>query len=188
MQINVPAPYIICFYLICIRPVLEYCAPLYNHALPDYLTKDIERIQKRALSIISPGRYYDDSLSMFNMAFLEDRRIDQCEKKNCILFYLIQIISCIIFSLPRTIVIITSEDNATLQIQSCVPSVFVAHFCHLCAGVSGCCIKDNLILQIGTLKYKFVDFLELVHFRIVILVSNVFVNSCNSALEGCHMI
>ena len=78
---NVPASYIICFYFICIRPVLQYCAPLYNHALPDYLTKDIERIQKRALSILSPGRYYDDSLSMFNMAFLEDRRIDQCEKK-----------------------------------------------------------------------------------------------------------
>ena len=64
--------------------------------------------------------------------------------KNClILLYLIQIISCIIFSLPRTIVIITSEDNATLQIQSCVPSVFLAHFCHLCAGVSSFCIKFN---------------------------------------------
>ena len=50
---NVPAPDVICFYLICIRPVLEYCAPLYHHALPDYLTKDIERVQKRALSIIS---------------------------------------------------------------------------------------------------------------------------------------
>ena len=61
----------------------------------------------------------------------------QINVKNClILLYLIQIISCIIFSLPRTIVIITSEDNATLQIQSCVPSVFLAHFCHLCAGVS----------------------------------------------------
>ena len=30
--------------------------------------------------IISPGLSYDDSLSMFNMASLEDRRIDQCEK------------------------------------------------------------------------------------------------------------
>ena len=56
---------------------------------------------------------------------------------NClILLYLIQAISCIIFSLPRTIVIITLEDNATLRIQSCVPSIFLAHFCHLCAGVS----------------------------------------------------
>ena len=32
---NVPAPDIICFY-ICIRPVLEYIAPLYHYALPDY--------------------------------------------------------------------------------------------------------------------------------------------------------
>ena len=50
---NVPVHDIICFYLTCIRPVLEYCAPLYHHALPDYLSKDIERIQKRTLSIIS---------------------------------------------------------------------------------------------------------------------------------------
>ena len=77
---NVPAHDIICFYLTCIRPVLEYCAPLYHHALPDYLSKDIERIQKRALSIISPGLSYDDSLSMFNMASLEDRRKYQCER------------------------------------------------------------------------------------------------------------
>ena len=131
-----------CFYLTCIRPVLEYCAPLYHHVLPDYLSKDIEGIQKRALSIISPGLSYDDSPSMFNMASLEDALINI---KNClILLYLIQIISCIIFSLPRANVIITSEDNATLQMQLCVPSVFLAHFCHLCAGVSSCCTKYNL--------------------------------------------
>ena len=67
---NGPAHDIICFYLTCIRPVLEYCAPC--NALPDYFSKDIERIQKRALSIISPGLSYDDSLSMFNMASLKD--------------------------------------------------------------------------------------------------------------------
>ena len=77
---NVPAHDIICFYLTCIRPVLEYCDPLYHHALPDYFSKDIEHIQNHALSIISPGLSYDDRLSMFNMASLEDGRIDQCEK------------------------------------------------------------------------------------------------------------
>ena len=77
---NVPAHDIICFYLTCIRPVLEYCAPLYHHVLPEYLSKDIKHIQKRALSIILPGLSYDDSLSMFNMASLEDRRIAQCKK------------------------------------------------------------------------------------------------------------
>ena len=53
---------------------------LYGHALPDYLSKDNERIQKHALSVISPGLPYDDSLSMFNMASLEDRRTDQCKE------------------------------------------------------------------------------------------------------------
>ena len=77
---NVPAHDIICFYLTCIRPVLEYCAPLYHHAQPDYLCKDIERIQKRALSIISPGLSYCDNLSMFNMDSLKGRRIEQCNK------------------------------------------------------------------------------------------------------------
>ena len=45
-----------------------------------HLTLNIERIQTLALSIISPGLSYDDSLSVFNMASLGDRRIDQCEK------------------------------------------------------------------------------------------------------------
>ena len=79
-------------------------------------------------------------------------------------------ISCIIFFLPRTIVIITLEDNATLQIQSCVPSVFLAHFCHLCTGISSFYL------------YKSVPF------HILSFVSIVFVNSYNSALVGCHMI
>ena len=90
---------------------------------------------------------------------------------NClILLYLIRAISCIIFFLPRTIVIITLEDNATLQIQSCVPSVFLAHFCHLCTGISSFYL------------YKSVPF------HILSFVSIVFVNSYNSALVGCHMI
>ena len=60
---NVPAHDIICFNLTRRRrQVLEYCAPLYHHPLPDNLSTDFECIQKRALSIISPGLSYDDSL------------------------------------------------------------------------------------------------------------------------------
>ena len=33
------------FYGTTIRPVLEYCAPVFHHALPAYLNEDIERIQ-----------------------------------------------------------------------------------------------------------------------------------------------
>ena len=32
---------IVSFYTTCIRPVLEYCAPLYHNALLDYLGNDI---------------------------------------------------------------------------------------------------------------------------------------------------
>ena len=46
---------IVNFYCTTIRPVLEYCAPVFRHALPPYLTEDIERIQKRALSLNSPA-------------------------------------------------------------------------------------------------------------------------------------
>ena len=77
---KVPARDIISFSLTCIRPVLGCCAPLYHHALPDYLSNDIERAQKRALSIISPGLSYLDNLSLFNLNSLKDRRIKQCDK------------------------------------------------------------------------------------------------------------
>ena len=77
---KVPARDIISFYLTCIRPVLEYCDPLYHHALPDYLSNGIERVQKRALSIISPGLSYLDNLSLFNLKSLKDRRIEQFNK------------------------------------------------------------------------------------------------------------
>ena len=43
---NVPAHDITCFYLTCIRPVLEYCAPLYHHALLDYLSIRILNVFK----------------------------------------------------------------------------------------------------------------------------------------------
>ena len=51
---NVPLSDIVNFYCTVIRPVLEYCAPVFHHALPQYLSDDIERVQKRALSIICP--------------------------------------------------------------------------------------------------------------------------------------
>ena len=41
---RVPCNDIVDFYCTTIRSVLEYCAPLFHHALPAYLSKDIERI------------------------------------------------------------------------------------------------------------------------------------------------
>ena len=55
---GVPSSDTICFYCTCIRPLLEYCAPVFHHAIPKYLSDDLERIQKRALHIITPGNSY----------------------------------------------------------------------------------------------------------------------------------
>ena len=49
--------------------VLEYCA------LSDYLSNDIEHVQKRALSIISPGLSHLNNLSLFKLNSQKDRRI-----------------------------------------------------------------------------------------------------------------
>ena len=66
----------------CIRPVLEYCAPLYNHALSANLSEDLEHIQKSALSVIriSPGLSYHVILELYNIRSLKDRRKEQCSK------------------------------------------------------------------------------------------------------------
>lgn len=67
---------------ICIRPVLEYCAPLHNHAFSPNLSKDQEHIQKSALSVIliSPGLSYHVILELYNIRSLKGRRKEQCSK------------------------------------------------------------------------------------------------------------
>ena len=60
--------HIVNFYCTTIRTVLEYRAPVFHHALPAYLNEDIERIQKRALSIISPVMsYWEQNLLLFKV-------------------------------------------------------------------------------------------------------------------------
>ena len=52
----------------------------FHHALPGYLCDDLERIQKRALSIISPGLSYTDNLTVHDISTLKDRRQKLCKK------------------------------------------------------------------------------------------------------------
>ena len=42
------------FYTSCIRSVCDYAIPVFHASLPQYLIDDLERVQKRALSIIMP--------------------------------------------------------------------------------------------------------------------------------------
>ena len=46
------------FYVTCIRPVLEYTSPVFHCSLPNYISEDLEWIQRRALRIIHPERSY----------------------------------------------------------------------------------------------------------------------------------
>ena len=56
-------------------PVLEY---VFHHALPDYLSDKLERVRKRALSIISPYDTYHERLSLCYLETLKHRRIELC--------------------------------------------------------------------------------------------------------------
>ena len=72
---NVPLSDIVNFYCTAIRPVLEYCVPVFHHALPQYLGDDIERVQKRVLSIIRPYASYSECLVRFDLVTLHARRV-----------------------------------------------------------------------------------------------------------------
>ena len=66
---------IVDFHCTVMRPVLEYCSPIFHHSLPDCLS---ERVQKRALSIIAPDKSCKHCLVSFGLSTLYDRRNDQC--------------------------------------------------------------------------------------------------------------
>jgi len=76
----VPCVDILNFYCTAIRPVLAYCVPLFRHALPQYLSEDIERVQKRVVSIINPHMSYSDCVAKFGLVTLHARRVALCEK------------------------------------------------------------------------------------------------------------
>ena len=77
---QVPLKAIIMFCCTCIRPVLGSCSPVFNHALPKYLSEDLERVQKRVLSIVSPGETYQRNLEIVQLTTLHQRRHDMCDK------------------------------------------------------------------------------------------------------------
>ena len=62
------------FYVTCIRPVLEYASPVFHHSLPNYISEDLERIQRRALRIIYPDQSYSVALETAGPWKLHERR------------------------------------------------------------------------------------------------------------------
>ena len=67
------------FYTTCIRPVLEYACPVFHNALPQYLSNNLERLQKRALWIIYPDLSYAVALVAAGITSLYERRQELSE-------------------------------------------------------------------------------------------------------------
>jgi hypothetical protein len=69
---------LITVYISFIRPILEYCNQIWHFNIPEYLSKDIERIQRRTLKIIRPSLSYYDALVVCNIPTLHSRREQLC--------------------------------------------------------------------------------------------------------------
>ena len=68
------------FYTACIRSVVEYACQVFHSSLPNYLSMEIESIQKRALRIIHPDSTYIEALKKAKLETLYDRREKLCVK------------------------------------------------------------------------------------------------------------
>lgn len=71
---KIQAKDLITFYLTCVRPVMEYACPVFHDSLPQYLSEDLEKLQKRALRIIYPALSYSEALIEAGIDTLFDRR------------------------------------------------------------------------------------------------------------------
>ena len=67
-------------YITVIRPVLEYACQVWHFNIPEYLSDDIERVQKRVLRIILPKLCYADAREFINIPLLKERRETLCER------------------------------------------------------------------------------------------------------------
>ena len=65
---------------IWIRSLIEYISPVYHDSLPDYLSNNLERIQKRAMHIIYPLTPYQEALSIAGLVPLSTRRQQLADK------------------------------------------------------------------------------------------------------------
>ena len=73
-------PGLVQFFFTYIRPITEYTCPVFRDSLPAYLSNELERVQKRAMSIIFPFCSYKESLVESNVTKLSDRRQEPVDK------------------------------------------------------------------------------------------------------------
>ena len=76
--VGIPSNEMLLMCTIKIQPALEYACGAWHPGLTQYLTDDIERMQIRAMRIISPGLSYGDALVCSQLPTLRERRNDIC--------------------------------------------------------------------------------------------------------------
>ena len=67
-----PAKDLVAYYCACIRSLLDYACPVFHHSLTKYIQTDLERVQKRALACIFPGKPYDEVLSVAGLVSIRE--------------------------------------------------------------------------------------------------------------------
>jgi hypothetical protein len=70
---------IVTVYCAVIRSVIQYASVVFAN-LPQALSNDLERVQKRALAIIYPSHSYAEALSLAGIQTLSFRRDAACKK------------------------------------------------------------------------------------------------------------
>ena len=75
---RVPQKDLCLFYITCVRSVIDYAAPVFHHALPAYLSQELERVQKRAMRIICPGIEYQQALALMNLPTVAEHHHNIC--------------------------------------------------------------------------------------------------------------
>ena len=74
---GVPASDLTKIYYALIRPVLEYCCPVWSNSIPTCLSDELERVQ-RDLCALSTQISHDKALQLANCKRLTERRIEIC--------------------------------------------------------------------------------------------------------------
>ena len=67
-------------YSTIIRPVLEYACEVWHCNITEYLSDDIEKIQKRALRIVLPTASYQEARQFTGIPLLKERRQTLCQR------------------------------------------------------------------------------------------------------------
>ena len=68
------------FYTTCIYSVIEYSCQADHFALPEYLSDNLERLQRRTLRISFAQLSYDHATAAVGIKTLKERRLQLCKK------------------------------------------------------------------------------------------------------------